>query len=363
VRIAVYDSGIGGLHVLRACLLLRGDVDWVYIADEDFFPAGDRTAGVVDERLRDVASMLRSVGVEVVLPAASYAWPRLSAFDVDGLAVVDPVAEIGAAVDRTVHERAMLGVLGPPATIDATLIERIVGRRPFRSESSLQLAGVVERGGDRDELLVEVVRSTVSRFVDDGASLVVPLDSHACMVADVVQRASGGALVLDTATHVAQALEGVIGRHSSATGEPALTLMAPMPYLEQVREAVVREVQLIPSVVPLALGSPRAPQQSAADVALVAYAAFNAGRLGELLALCAPGSRHLGAGVGLKQWLSERVAACHGRGYAITETLVTGDLVGVTGIAYSSASDESQEFAHRLRIRDGLVVDFDIDIP
>jgi glutamate racemase len=256
VRVAVYDSGIGGLHVLRACLLVCGDIDWVYIADEDFFPAGDRTAGAVEARLRDVASTLRSMGVDVVVSAASYAWPRLSAFNVDGLAVIDPVAEIGDAIDRVVHRRAMLGVLTPPSTMGAALVDRVVGGRPFRSQSSLQLAGVVERGGDRDELLVEVVRSSVSRFVDDRVSLVIPLDSHACMAADVVQRLSGGVPVLDTATHIATALEGVIGRDSSPTGDPAVTLMAPTAHLERVREAVVREVQLIPSVVPLVLASP-----------------------------------------------------------------------------------------------------------
>ena len=48
--IGVYDSGIGGLSVLRALREALPQVDFVYFADNAFAPYGERPAEWVTER-------------------------------------------------------------------------------------------------------------------------------------------------------------------------------------------------------------------------------------------------------------------------------------------------------------------------
>ncbi len=40
MRILVFDSGLGGLTVFREVVKARPDADYVYVADDAFFPYG-----------------------------------------------------------------------------------------------------------------------------------------------------------------------------------------------------------------------------------------------------------------------------------------------------------------------------------
>ena len=41
--IAVFDSGVGGLHILESLVKEYKNENFIYIADEDFFPYGVKT--------------------------------------------------------------------------------------------------------------------------------------------------------------------------------------------------------------------------------------------------------------------------------------------------------------------------------
>src|SRR6201990_1423263 len=49
--ILVFDSGLGGLTVLREIVAARADAHYVYVADDAFFPYGHHSGGAIVARV------------------------------------------------------------------------------------------------------------------------------------------------------------------------------------------------------------------------------------------------------------------------------------------------------------------------
>ena len=70
-RFGLYDSGIGGLTVLRALRAAGIDQDIVYFADQAHVPYGDKTDADIKGFLSDNLSLLASLRVDAVITACN----------------------------------------------------------------------------------------------------------------------------------------------------------------------------------------------------------------------------------------------------------------------------------------------------
>ena len=57
--VGVFDSGVGGLSVLRALLAEIPDARFIYVADSAHAPYGERTPEAVTERAQRITAQLR----------------------------------------------------------------------------------------------------------------------------------------------------------------------------------------------------------------------------------------------------------------------------------------------------------------
>ena len=77
-KIAFYDSGIGGLTVLREFIATNPNVaEIIYIADTAYMPYGLKSAELIAERMEKVATFLQKQGCEAIVLAchtASAVW-------------------------------------------------------------------------------------------------------------------------------------------------------------------------------------------------------------------------------------------------------------------------------------------------
>ncbi len=64
--IAVFDSGVGGLTVLRECLVSLPNEDFVYLGDTARFPYGDRTPEELLAFSRELAGVLLARGAKLL---------------------------------------------------------------------------------------------------------------------------------------------------------------------------------------------------------------------------------------------------------------------------------------------------------
>ncbi len=64
VKIAIIDSGIGGLTVLKDLINLNCAVDFYYISDEENVPYGDKTQNFMYERVCDMLEICHEEGIK-----------------------------------------------------------------------------------------------------------------------------------------------------------------------------------------------------------------------------------------------------------------------------------------------------------
>jgi len=90
--IGVFDSGFGGLTVLRELLPLIPGADYVYVGDTARLPYGSKSRATIARYAMESAQFLLDRGVKLVLIACNTA----SANALPALSAASPVPVIGA---------------------------------------------------------------------------------------------------------------------------------------------------------------------------------------------------------------------------------------------------------------------------
>ena len=104
--IGVFDSGVGGLTVLRALLDRIPDADYLYFGDTARLPYGSKSAATVAHYAVGAVRYLQDQGAELLVIACNTATALAldeikAAADVEVIGVVEPGAEAAAAATRS----------------------------------------------------------------------------------------------------------------------------------------------------------------------------------------------------------------------------------------------------------------------
>jgi len=116
--IGVFDSGVGGLTVLKALRRAMPGRDFLYLGDTARVPYGRKPAAMVREFAREITGFLADRGAEAVVvacnTATAVALPDLKReFSLPIWGVIDPGVEAAARATRSGH----VGVIGTKGTI------------------------------------------------------------------------------------------------------------------------------------------------------------------------------------------------------------------------------------------------------
>jgi len=116
--IGVFDSGIGGLTVVKALRDLLPNENIFYLGDTARVPYGNKSAETVERYSLELASMLTRENAKVIVVAcntvSSVSIPKLRAnVSVPVIGVIEPGAQAAIATTRNRH----IGVIGTRATI------------------------------------------------------------------------------------------------------------------------------------------------------------------------------------------------------------------------------------------------------
>ena len=173
--IGIFDSGLGGLSVLREIRLLLPNEDLLYFADQAHVPYGSRELQEVRTFSQDITRFLLDQGAKLIVVACNTA----SAAALHRLRALHPEAPfvgmepaVKPAAQRTRTQR--VGVLATPATFQGPLFASVVERFASNVQVIEQtFPGLVERieAGDLDgpetrSLLEPPLSALLQREVD-----------------------------------------------------------------------------------------------------------------------------------------------------------------------------------------------------
>ena len=172
--IGVFDSGVGGLTVMRAVADLLPHEHLVYLGDTARVPYGNRGADTVRRYALNATSLLVNRGVKAIVvacnTASAYALEAVNThFDVPVIGVIDPVAERAADSTRA----RSVGVIGTRGTVRSEAyvhaLHRLDPALEVHQIPCPLLVPLAEEGWTSGEVVERVARSYLEAF--EGSTL------------------------------------------------------------------------------------------------------------------------------------------------------------------------------------------------
>jgi glutamate racemase len=172
--ILVFDSGVGGLTVLREAVRMRPDARYIYVADDAFFPYNDRgEAELVARVVALMGELIDSHQPDLIViacnTASTLALPQLRACF--SLPFVGTVPAIKPACAASVSRR--VSVLGTEATVGREYTRALI--RDFANGSDVTLVGSARLAGFAEAELkgapvddAAIAQEIAPCFVDNG---------------------------------------------------------------------------------------------------------------------------------------------------------------------------------------------------
>lgn len=229
--IGVYDSGVGGLSVLRALRAKLPGESFIYVADSGHAPYGDRPASFVERRSQDIAAFLSYHGAKALVIACNTA----SVVAAQGLreAYPYPIVAMEPAIKPATqlsHSKVVL-VLATSTTVRSPAVARLCSTYGAGTRVILQacpgLADQVERGRFHDIETRQLLASYLQPGLDAGADTIVLGCTHYAFLGDTIAQIAGQHVqVVEPSEAVANRLSSVLT--ATASSESAST--APTTY-------------------------------------------------------------------------------------------------------------------------------------
>lgn len=224
--VGLFDSGVGGLSVVRQLSRLAPQERLLYFADTLWFPYGGRPAPELRKRAFAITRRLIDGGARLIVVACNTA----SAAALDDLRQAFPVPFVGmvpgikpaAELSRSGH----VIILATPGTLGGDLYQRVAGEhgRHVRVTEIVGtgLAEAVEHGDLGSAELRDRLHAFLDRPVAEGADTVVLGCTHYGFLAGTLRAEFPAVSIVDTAEAVARRTLAVLDELSLAAS-PAST--------------------------------------------------------------------------------------------------------------------------------------------
>ncbi len=125
--IAVFDSGIGGLTVLQHVVDVLPNENYVYLADNEFFPYGIKSFEQLESRLRKVVKLLLSYNVKAIVVACNTASLHVETIKkIAIIPVIDVIAPTCNVVSQLTQNKKVC-LLATDATVEQGVYQKKLG--------------------------------------------------------------------------------------------------------------------------------------------------------------------------------------------------------------------------------------------
>lgn len=218
--VGVFDSGIGGLSILRAIRAQMPEERIVYFGDQAHIPYGPRPLGQVRDFSEGITRFLLDMGAKLIVvacnaaSAAALTYLRAAFQDVDFVGMEPAVKP---AAEHT--ETGVVGVLATPATFQgelfASVVERFAGGVELLKDACPGLVQRIEAGDLDGPATLRILEAALRPMLARNIDTVVLGCTHYPFVIELIQSIVGGQVrVIDPAPAVAKQVGRLLERRN-----------------------------------------------------------------------------------------------------------------------------------------------------
>ncbi len=219
--VGIFDSGLGGLSVLRAVQALLPGERLVYVADSRYAPYGERDDDFIAERTLAIGEWLAAQGAKALVVACNTATAQSIALARERLAIPLIGVEPGIKPAALLSKSRVAGVLATRVTLRSARFQALVERHAAGCRVLCQpghgLVQAVERCDIGSPELLALLRGYLEPMLDAGADTLVLGCTHYPFLDAAIRSIVGERMTLvDTSVAVARQLQRVLDQHAMA---------------------------------------------------------------------------------------------------------------------------------------------------
>lgn len=216
--VGVFDSGVGGLSVLREIHQLLPNEDLLYVADSAHAPYGDKPKEFILERSTAIVEFFLSHGVKAIVVACNTA-TAAAVKELRGIyhlpmVAMEPAVKPASELTRT----GVVGVLATSRTINSNnfriLFARFAEQVAIIPQACPGLVDQVEQGDLEGRETRSLVSSYVVPLLKQNADVLVLGCTHYPFLKALIQDIAGPSVtVIDSGAAIARRLHSLLSHH------------------------------------------------------------------------------------------------------------------------------------------------------
>lgn len=213
--IGIFDSGLGGLTVMKEIAALLPEEELIYFGDTARVPYGNKSAETVRRYAHEIADSLLAQNIKLLVVACNTA----SAHALPSLAEVLPIPVIGviepgvkAAAKAT--EAQKVAVLATRSTIQSNAYETsLCIKNPHLEVTSIPcplFVPLVEENYFDSPAAEWIVQETLAPAINNGCDTLLLGCTHYPLMKHIIEKAVPGACIIDSATTCAADVQNTL---------------------------------------------------------------------------------------------------------------------------------------------------------
>ncbi|MFG0584122.1 glutamate racemase [Pseudomonas sp. zjy_9] len=225
--IGVFDSGVGGLSVLREIRQLLPNESLLYVADSGHVPYGEKSPEYIRERCVRITEHLLAQGAKALVLACNTATAAAAAdlrerYPQLPIVGMEPAVKPAAAATRS----GVVGVLATTGTLKsarfAALLDRFAGDVRVVTQPCPGLVECIEAGKLQAAATRELLQRYVAPLLDEGCDTLILGCTHYPFLRPLLTTLLPPSVTLiDTGAAVARQLQRLLLQHDLTATETA----------------------------------------------------------------------------------------------------------------------------------------------
>ena len=225
--IGIFDSGVGGLSVLRAIREQLPIESVLYFADQIHVPYGQRSMKEICIFSEAITRFLLNLDAKLIVVACNTASAAALLFlrnTFPNISFVGMEPAVKPAAENT--QTGVVGVLATPATFQgalyASVVERFAGNVTLLQDTCTGLVQQIERGDLNGSKTRTILESALNPMLERGIDTIVLGCTHYPFVIPIIQEIVGsGVRVIDPAPAIARQITRLLDSSKNRANVPS----------------------------------------------------------------------------------------------------------------------------------------------
>jgi len=208
--IGLFDSGIGGLSVLKQFIRFLPYEQYIYLGDTARVPYGNKSSETVQEYSRQCTKFLLDKGVKLIVvacnTASSIALEQVK--QVADVPIIDMITPVAGAALRATHN-ANIGVIGTRATISSDAYANAI--KSLTKPNSVEVHShacplfvpIVEEGWIRHPAAELIAKEYLEPLRETEIDTLVLGCTHYPLLSELINKLLPGIVLIDSGEHAA----------------------------------------------------------------------------------------------------------------------------------------------------------------